>query len=76
MHLLKSFLAGLCVVMMGVVTALVIAVSAVVIFVGSRWPGTRRRAEMTPAAGRVQRSFANRHDVIDVDASEVTDAGR
>jgi|GEM_PF-2761696 len=73
MRLLKAVLAGFFVMLVGVFTASVIAVSALVIFIGRRLRGDG--AAVLKTRGAVMRRPAARRgpvgDVIDVDATEV-----
>jgi hypothetical protein len=72
MRLLKSVLAGLLVVMVGMFTAAVIAVSAAAIFIGRRLRGGKNSEEASPMrAGTPPRRMSSAGGVIDVEATEV-----
>jgi hypothetical protein len=75
MRLLKSVLAGLLVVMVGVFTAAVIAASAALIFIGRRIRGLRGSEETRSShPGMQPRRVASEGRVIDVEATEVPTA--
>ena len=77
MQLLRSVLAAMFVVLVGVFTAFVIAVSAVVVFIASRWRSLRPgRGGGARTSGTRNRSPDARDEVIDVEATDVTTPAR
>ena len=78
MRLLKAVFAGFFVLVVGFFTAAVIAISAVVIFIGRRLRGNFSSPSQAAPRSEVRRprasSMADGDDVIDVDATEIPPA--
>lgn len=73
MRFLKAVFAGIFVMAVGLFTALVLAVSALAVFIGRRLQGGRPPGQTVPppATGARRMSRPAAADVIDVDATEV-----
>jgi hypothetical protein len=72
MQLLRSVFAALFVVLAGAFAALVIAMSAIVVFIVGRWRGLRvSRGQSAPRTRKEAVPPGGRDEVIDVEATEV-----